>query len=210
MSSMWRKTMVYLGLVDEAPYEAAAPQGVGPQGPAPQAPPPQPEPPLAAVPNEPDPAFGSSSEEPQTRVVSSGLGHVEGRRVEPPTGSRRGGTMGVEETRRSSSEPGTVRPVQSLDRQAEVIEPFTFEDAKQLADHIRERTPVVLNLRDVDPDLVRRIIDFSTGLTYALDGSMRKIGTAVILVLPPRVTLGREEKRRLAGLGLYELEIDGR
>lgn len=205
MSSMWRKTMVYLGLVDEAPYEATAPQGAEPRAVAPQA-----EPPLAAVPSESDRAFGAPSEEPQTRVVSSGLGHVEGRRVEPPTGSRRGGPMGVEETRRSSAEPGTVRPVQSLDRQAEVIEPFTFEDAKQLADHIRERTPVVLNLRDVDPDLVRRIIDFSTGLTYALDGSMRKIGTAVILVLPPRVTLGREEKRRLAGLGLYELEIDGR
>ncbi len=204
MSSMWRKTMVYLGLVDEAPYEASAPQVAPPQQTAPQ------EPPLTAVPSEPDSGFGAQSEEPQTRVVSSGLGHVEGRRVEPPVGSRRAGTIGGDDSRRGVSEPGTVRPVQSLDRQAEVIEPFTFEDAKQLADHIRERTPVVLNLRDVDPDLVRRIIDFSTGLTYALDGSMRKIGTAVILVLPPRVTLGREEKRRLAGLGLYELEIDGR
>jgi FtsZ-interacting cell division protein YlmF len=46
-------------------------------------------------------------------------------------------------------------------------------------------------------------VDFCTGLTYALDGSMRKIDEGVILVLPPRVSLGREEKRRLADLGLY-------
>jgi cell division inhibitor SepF len=198
--SMWRKTMVYLGLVDEAPVEAEGPAGgaayAPPQGIGAEAVPQQPG--LAPVP-EPEP------QDPPTRVVSSGLGQVEGRRVEPPPHSRRSAPIGTEDTSEA-----TVRPVQSLDRQAEVIEPFTFEDAKQLADHIRERTPVVLNLRDVDPDLVRRIIDFSTGLTYALDGSMRKIGTAVILVLPPRITLGREEKRRLAGLGLYELEIDAR
>lgn len=198
--SMWRKTMVYLGLVDEAPVEAEGPAGGGyapAQDVAPQPVPQQPG--LTPVP-EPEPM----PREAPTRVVSSGLGQVEGRRVEPPPHARRTGPVGED------TSEATVRPVQSLDRQAEVIEPFTFEDAKQLADHIRERTPVVLNLRDVDPDLVRRIIDFSTGLTYALDGSMRKIGTAVILVLPPRITLGREEKRRLAALGLYELEIDAR
>ncbi len=199
--SMWRKTMVYLGLVDEAPVEAEGPGGgayAAPE-PAPQAMPTPAQPGLAPVPEPEDQSRGVP-----TRVVSSGLGSVEGRRVEPPPHARRSAPIGED------TSEATVRPVQSLDRQAEIIEPFTFEDAKQLADHIRERTPVVLNLRDVDPDLVRRIIDFSTGLTYALDGSMRKIGTAVILVLPPRITLGREEKRRLAGLGLYELEIDAR
>ena len=50
---------------------------------------------------------------------------------------------------------------------------------------------------------MRRLVDFCTGLTYALDGSMRKIDEGVILVLPPRVSLGREEKRRLAEMGLY-------
>jgi cell division inhibitor SepF len=201
---MWRKTMVYLGLVDETPQEAEAPPVGAPDFGAQAQPEPQPyAQPLAPVPDEPPP-----SAPPERRVVTSGLGQVEGRRVDPPSGSRRPPIAPVRDL--ESAEGATVRPVQSLDRQAEIIEPFTFEDAKQLADHIRERTPVVLNLRDVDPDLVRRIIDFSTGLTYALDGSMRKIGTAVILVLPPRVTLGREEKRRLASMGLYELEIEAR
>jgi len=200
--SMWKKTMVYLGLVDEVPPDSAQPQRV--TG----------EPQYATA--EPQYPPDDLDHPPATRVVSSGLGQIEGRRVEPPVGIRRPSGYAHRDRDRdhesegTRAEMGTVRPVQSLDRQAEVLEPFTFEDAKQLADHIRERTPVVLNLREVDPDLVRRIIDFSTGLTYALDGSMRKIGTAVILVLPPRITLGRDEKRRLAALGLYELEIEAR
>lgn len=197
--SVFKKTMVYLGLVDEVPPEPAAPSlvGVDPDYRQPESQPAAP-----------------SSDRPPTRIVSGGLGQVEGRRVEPPSNARRPSgyeqPAEAEPTSTSGAAAGSVRPMQSFDRQAEVLEPFTFEDAKQLADHIRERTPVVLNLRDVDPDLVRRIIDFSTGLTYALDGSMRKVGTAVILVLPPRITLGRDEKRRLAELGLYELEIETR
>jgi cell division inhibitor SepF len=92
-----------------------------------------------------------------------------------------------------------------MDAQSDVIEPVHFDDAKLLADRIRDRVPVVLNMRTTDPEMVRRLVDFCTGLTYALDGSMRKIDEGVILVLPPRVSLGREEKRRLADLGLYAI-----
>jgi len=86
--------------------------------------------------------------------------------------------------------------------------PHSFDEVRGLADKIRERTPVVLDLREVEAGTVRRVVDFATGLTYALDGSMRKVGTGLILVLPARVSLGRDEKRRLAEAGLYELEID--
>ena len=92
-----------------------------------------------------------------------------------------------------------------MDAQSDVIEPEHFDDAKLLADRIRDRVPVVLNMRNTEPEMVRRLVDFCTGLTYSLDGSMRKIDEGVILVLPPRVSLGREEKRRLADLGLYSV-----
>ena len=75
-----------------------------------------------------------------------------------------------------------------------------------LADRIRDRVPVVLDMRRADNDLVRRVVDFSSGLIYALDGSMRKVGDGLVVVLPPRVTLSRDEKRRLATLGAYELD----
>ena len=102
-----------------------------------------------------------------------------------------------------------VRQVKSADAQCDIVEATGFSDAKLLADRIRGRVPVVLNLRATDPDMVRRLIDFASGLTYALDGTMRKISEGVIMVLPPRVSLGREEKRRLADLGLYSTAEDG-
>lgn len=122
---------------------------------------------------------------------------VAGRRVEPPPVSRR------PQPQSSSRSTGAVRAVPTMEAQSDIIEPAHFDDAKVIADRLRDRVPVVLNMRDTDPEMVRRLVDFCTGLTYALDGSMRKIDEGVILVLPPRVSLGREEKRRLAELGLY-------
>ncbi|HET8738714.1 MAG TPA: cell division protein SepF, partial [Acidimicrobiia bacterium] len=81
-----------------------------------------------------------------------------------------------------------------------------FSDARMLADRVRERVPVVLDMRGSDAELMRRVVDFSSGLIYALDGSMRRVGNGLVLVLPPRVTLSRDEKRRLATLGAYELD----
>jgi cell division inhibitor SepF len=96
-----------------------------------------------------------------------------------------------------------VRPVEV---QSDILVVEEFSDARMLADRVRDRTPVVLDLRNTDPDMVRRVVDFASGLIYALDGSMRKIGDGLIAVLPPRVTLSRDEKRRLSGLGAYELD----
>lgn len=124
-----------------------------------------------------------------------------GRRVEPPPSARRS----------PSSERGdlaAVRPMSSPDGMTQVVAVVSFDDAKVLADRIRDREPVVLDLRATDPEMVRRIIDFSTGLTYSLDGSMRKISDGVILISPPRVSIGRDEKRRLSSLGLYDLDPD--
>ncbi len=196
--SFWRTTMVYLGLVDEEPGEL---------------------PPTAVVQQPPASAPRQSRQinpdsEGEIHRVGADMEPLVGRRVEPPMQSRRAVDQRTGNSRiPRTTEDGSVRPVRPvnpLDRQPEVLAPHSFDDAKALADHIRERTPVVLNLREAEPDLVRRIVDFATGLTYALDGSMRKIGTGVILVLPPRITLGREEKRFLADMGLYELEIEGR
>ena len=98
---------------------------------------------------------------------------------------------------------GVARPVEI---QSDILVVEDFGDARMLADRVRDRTPVVLDLRQADQDLVRRVVDFSSGLIYALDGSMRKIGDGLVVVLPPRVTLSRDEKRRLTSLGAYELD----
>ena len=125
----------------------------------------------------------------------------QGRRVEPPPTSR---TATRPQGKSAQIETGGgVRPVEI---QSDILVVEDFGDARMLADRVRDRTPVVLDMRQADQDLVRRVVDFSSGLIYALDGSMRKVGDGLVVVLPPRVTLSRDEKRRLTALGAYELD----
>ncbi len=178
MSSLLSKALVYLGLVDE---DTSPPEPeVGP-GEAP------------LPPNRPAPRTGTVHAGPS-------MGHVEGRRVEPPPAS----------TRVTALRPETraVRTVGATETQSDILVVEEFADAKILADRVRDRVPVVLDLRIASPDLVRRVIDFSSGLIYALDGTMRKVGEGLVLVLPPQTTIGLAEKRRLASLGAYELPIE--
>ena len=88
----------------------------------------------------------------------------------------------------------------------ETIEVNGFDEAKKIADLMRERIPVIVNLRNTEPALVRRLVDFSSGLVYALDGSIRKVSEGVLLVSPPRVKILERELRRLSDLGLYDVD----
>jgi cell division inhibitor SepF len=123
------------------------------------------------------------------------------RRVEPPPTARAAtrpqGRVDV---------PDNIGLVRSVEVQSDILVVEEFGDARILADRVRDRIPVVLDMRRANPDLVRRVVDFSSGLIYALDGSMRKVGDGLVLVLPPRVTLSRDEKRRLTTLGAYEID----
>lgn len=127
----------------------------------------------------------------------------EGRRVEPAAAASR--TVAA----RRHSEPSVagVRQIRP-EAQADILVVDEFGDAKILADRIRDRVPVVLDFRRVDDDLARRVVDFSSGLIYALDGTMSKVGGGLVLVLPPSTRIDTEEKRRLASLGAYELPIE--
>jgi cell division inhibitor SepF len=61
----------------------------------------------------------------------------------------------------------------------------------------------VLNLRGLDRDLQRRLIDFSSGLAYAVGGTMRKVDDQVFLLTPTSVEVSEEDKERLQARGLY-------
>lgn len=88
-------------------------------------------------------------------------------------------------------------PASKIDR----IEPRNFGDAQKLADRLKERTPVVTNLAKCDKILAQRLLDFSCGLTYALDGAIEKVGDQVYLLTPNNVVVGDEDKRRLRERG---------
>ena len=125
----------------------------------------------------------------------------QGRRVEPPASASR--------TSARRSEGPSVAGVRAIrpESRADILVIEEFGDAKILADRVRELVAVVLDFRTADEDLVRRVVDFSSGLIYALDGTMSKVGEGLVLVLPPNMTLDESEKRRLASLGAYEERI---
>lgn len=75
-----------------------------------------------------------------------------------------------------------------------VIEPTNFEEAPIIADNLKDKRPVIINMENADPILIRRMIDFIGGICYAIGGTMQKIGYKIILVVPPNVNISGELK----------------
>ena len=151
MAAMWRRAMVYLGLVDEPEDD----DGVG------------------MAPRAADPG-------PNVRPMSQGPSDTAPR-------------------------PSVVRtmPTASTAARVHVVEPRGFNDAQEVGDRLKANQPVILNLQGLDRDLQRRLIDFSSGLAYALGGSMSRVADQVFLLTPSNVEVSQEEKERLQARGLF-------
>ena len=116
----------------------------------------------------------------------------------------------------SSSERRTtvLRPVGSGSRtvangrsgqevRVHLVIPKSFNDAQDVADKFKDTIPVILNLQSSDTDLSKRLIDFASGLTYALDGGMQRIADKVFLLTPRNVEVSAEERARLIEKGFF-------
>jgi len=84
-----------------------------------------------------------------------------------------------------------------------VAAPSEFADAQEIADRFRNGQPVIVNLGNAYRELAHRMIDFCSGVAYALGGSMDKVADKVFLMTATNVELSAEEKRRLQEKGLY-------
>jgi len=171
---IWRKALDYLGLVEEDRNGLEQPAPVVPV-PARRAVPPQPI-------------------EPSVRTFPT-VSTVPGRRVEPPTTTR---------WRPTHAEARLDRVGGGAEPRAEVVLAYEFSDAQRIADLLRNRTPVVLDLRATEPEMVRRLVDFASGVTYCLNGHMQKLAAGVVLVLPAESFLSDDDRSRLSQLGLVE------
>jgi len=120
-----------------------------------------------------DDIFGE--DEPATRAV---LRPVDG------GSSRRGGRNG-----------GSVR--------MHLVIPKSFNDAQQIADRFKDEIPVVLNLQSTETELSKRLIDFASGLTYALDGGMQRVADRVFMLTPRNVEISAEERAQLIEKGFF-------
>jgi cell division inhibitor SepF len=107
-----------------------------------------------------------------------------------------------DEADRGYRERRDVRPValeQPSDFEFVVVVPRNFDDAQQIADRVRGDASVIIELQGCDEELAKRLIDFCSGLTYALDGRLQYVADRTILLTPNRVELSGE-----ATVGLRE------
>jgi cell division inhibitor SepF len=84
-----------------------------------------------------------------------------------------------------------------------LVIPKSFNDAQQVADKFKDDIPVVLNLQSTDTDLSKRLIDFASGLTYALDGGMQRVADRVFMLTPRNVEISAEERAQLIEKGFF-------
>lgn len=196
MASMWRKTMLYLGLGPDDEYEEYDPadEGLAPQQQAPAREPAAVAPRTATAPR--PRAAAPSRPAPPTNA--------------PPPPDPEGGSV------RTLPGPGSVEPAIPKPRavvrpipaaasaKPHVVSPTSFNHAQEVADKFKASQPVILNLQGVDRDLARRLIDFSSGLCYGLGGHMEKVAHQVYLLTPTNVEVSAEERRRLQERGLHD------
>ena len=111
----------------------------------------------------------------------------------------------------ASSRTAVMRPrprvVEAAPGEASVrvhlVVPRSFNDAQQIADKFKDSIPVILNLQGADPELSKRLIDFTSGLTYALEGGMQRVADKVFMLTPRNVQVSAEERARLLERGFF-------
>jgi cell division inhibitor SepF len=179
-SGLLKKTMVYLGLVDDEyddadGYEPWAPQATRQ---------------VAKV----------ATEEPDEQPAMAAPGAT----IRTLTREELGSTTGVITPTRGA----VVRPVPSdsgSGPRVHVVAPKEFTDGKAIADKLVGSQPVIVNLQLADRDLMRRIIDFCSGVAYAIGGKMERVADKVFLVTPQNVRVSAEERQRLQENGLVRV-----
>jgi cell division inhibitor SepF len=93
-----------------------------------------------------------------------------------------------------------LRPVSNgggSDVRVHLVNPTSFNDAQEVADRFKQDVPVILNLQTSDAELSKRLIDFASGLTYALDGGMQKVAEKTFMLTPRNVEVSAEQTAQL-------------
>jgi len=113
----------------------------------------------------------------------------------------------ADEEPRSRRPTAQLRPVarpRNGDVRVHLVIPKSFNDAQQVADKFKQSIPVVLNLQGTETALAKRLIDFASGLTYALDGGMQRIAEKVFMLTPRNVQISAEERAELIDKGFFK------
>jgi len=171
----WHRTLVYFGLAEDEPYEEE----------------------LESY-QEPEPEIEDSyRERANVRRLSARRrrDEIDDIFADDPRTERRTTSLRPVGGRGNGRSGGDVR--------VHFVAPRSFNDVQDVADKFKDSIPVILNLQGTDTDLAKRLIDFSSGLTYALDGGMQRIADKVFLLTPHNVEVSAEERARLVEKGFF-------
>jgi cell division inhibitor SepF len=178
MAGFFNKAMDFLGLSDAEPYDDYPTYDERPKPPVRRA-------------ERPQPIVHGMEEMPNVRTL--------------PVHSPESGVVGIQAQPRSTGS-GSVRPLTpspASAAQVHVVAPKSFTEAQEIGERFRSMQPVIINLTGVDRDLKRRLVDFASGLTFGLNGDMKKVAESVFMLTPTNVEVSADEKRRLPESGLY-------
>ena len=109
-------------------------------------------------------------------------------------------------------EQDSFKEVQNAGSKMILLETRAFSEAQQIADYLRNRNTVVVNLKRVTPDKAKRIIDFLSGTLYAINGTLQKLGSGIFLCTPNNVSvegkMTNEEDKKVESENKTKKNID--
>jgi cell division inhibitor SepF len=173
----WHRTLVYFGLAEDSEYVDYEDE-----------PYPEPEEELQ----------GSYAERPNVRKLSGARrrrDEIDDIFADDPVDRRTTSLRPVSTPRAAPNGRGDVR--------VHFAAPKSFNDVQDVADKFKDAIPVIVNLQGSDTDLAKRLIDFSSGLIYAMDGGMQRIADKVFLLTPHNVEVSAEERARIVEKGFF-------
>lgn len=136
-----------------------------------------------------------------------GLGEEENKPAETPAYEPRFREREEESTGGFGVKKGKVVNIHTTTQlKVVVIQPTSYNDAQDIADHLKTKKPVVVNLERLEKEDARKMVDFLSGAVYALDGSMQKVANGILLLAPYNVGIMGDFSHELKTNGLFDLD----
>jgi cell division inhibitor SepF len=187
--SMLKKALIYLGLGPDEEYEqyddfAPAGGAVAEEGSRP-------------VVRSVSPAAATRPSSSTVRPIPATPSSSTSVRAVPATESAAAAPRAATATAGSSADGASaIRIVESAPTKPHAVTPTSFNEAQGIGDRFKAGQPVIVNLQGVERDLRRRLVDFASGLCYALGGKMDRVADQVYLLIPADVEVSSDDARR--------------
>lgn len=143
---------------------------------------------------------GDEEEEVNTAATSSAASRARGQKTEEES-------AGISVTDFRRAPVGNNNKVVNINATTQLsvvlVKPEKYENAVDIADHLRDKRTVVLNLEQTNKDVARRLVDFLSGVTYALDGKIKKVANSTFIITPYTVDIMGDLIDELENNGLY-------